>query len=371
MAKKKMSLKDIAAQMNKKFDGYTHSSAGPHSDVERISTGLSELDEALGGGFPKGKVIELYGEQGSGKTWILTKTYAHNKNHLNCVHIDVETSYNQKFAEANGVDFDKLLLKDQFGEKDYAENILEQIHALCETESVDVIGVDSVAALTPKDELEGSYEDRHISPLARIMSSGLRKLVNVASRTGTTIVFVNQTRTAVGKFSMYGTPIDTPGGKALKFYASVRMEVDKRMPSKTNNPEMFDGDDPIAHTLKVKVTKNKTFVPFKKCELELRYVQREPHEDIMLLAQNEGLLVKNARNHKKFVYKDDHEFEVAEKNNLQLVWDYLREAKLAVDLVVTMGKDEHIPALIDLGFLSKEEVDSFYGPPKKEKAEDK
>lgn len=371
MSKTKMTAQQLVAHMNKKHGGFSTSTTKAYHAVDRIPTGLPELDQALGGGFPRGKIIELYGEQGSGKTWVLTKTYAHNKEDCNCVHFDVESSYNQPFAMANGVDFEKLILKDEFGDKDYAEAIFEQIHELCETESVDLIGVDSVAALTPKAELEGSYEQQHVGLLARAMSQALRKLSNVASRTGTTIVFINQTRTAVGKWSPTGTPIDTPGGKALKFYASVRVEVDKRMPSKSNNPEMFDGDDPIAHTLKVKVTKNKTHPPFKKCELELRYVPRDPHEDILLLAMNEALLVKNARDHKKFTYKDEHEFKVDEKGDLQLVWDELRKMELAVDLVITMGKDSHIPALVDLGFLTQKEVDDFLKPTEKKSKESK
>lgn len=349
------SPKDIAKKLDDIYGGFTIAEGGEYPPVDRITSGIPELDDILGGGYVKGSLVEIFGPESSGKTWILTKTYAANqKLGKVCVHYDLETTYAMEFAKACGVDLETLVYKQPEGE-DYAEKVLEQVESICKTGKVDIIGIDSTAAMIPKDSFFGSYEDKEMAPLARVLSKVLPRLAPVARATGTTILFINQLRTKIGQFSAYGEPTDTPGGKAFKFFASMRIEVKKSMPDKDSYPELYGEEgEPIGHIMKCKVIKNKTAPPFRKCETILRYRPLPPNQEIVFNALQEDIIAKNKSNHKKLSYKGVT-FEIEEKNNYDQIWNSLKENGLAVDLIRESGLESRIGNFIAAGFLTQEE----------------
>lgn len=221
-------------------------------NVETISTGSVVLDSISGGGFPKGRLIEIWGEEASGKTSIaLTAVGNVQRAGGTALFVDLENALDPRYARKLGVDTDALAVS----QPDYAEQALNLVHLMASSGVVDIIVVDSIASMVPQVELEGDMEQMTIGLLARLMSKALRKLITVANRTGTTIVFINQTREAVGKFSPMGTPKTTPGGKAMKFYASQRIEV-KRI------EQVKEGKDTIGNKMRLRVVKNKIAPPF-------------------------------------------------------------------------------------------------------------
>lgn len=230
-------------------------------NVKTISTGSLVLDHILGGGFGQGRVVEIYGGESSGKTSIaLTAVGNVQKLGGNAVFIDVENALDPVYAKKLGVDIENLAV----AQPSTAEQVMDLVQALTESEVVDIIVVDSVASMTPKRELEGNSEDLTIGELARLLSKQLRKLVGPASKTGTTVLFINQTRDQIGVFSPYGTPVTTPGGKALKFYASQRVKINKGKP-------VMEGNNAIGTSITFKVEKNKIAPPFSKGETVLTY----------------------------------------------------------------------------------------------------
>lgn len=221
-------------------------------NVETISSGSLVLDSILGGGFPVGRLIEIYGPEASGKTSIALTAVANvQRNGGTAAFIDLENALDPKYARKLGVDLDNLAVS----QPDYAEQALELIQQLAETGVVDIIVVDSIAALVPKLELEGDMDQQSIGLVARLMSRSLKKLVSAANRNKTTIIFVNQTRDAIGGFSPVGVPQTTPGGKAMKFYASQRVDVRRRQ-------QVKDGKEIIGNEIRLKVVKNKIAPPF-------------------------------------------------------------------------------------------------------------
>lgn len=221
-------------------------------DVETISTGSIVLNSILGGGIPKGRLIEIYGPEASGKTSVgLTCVGNVQKNGGTAAFIDLENALDPRYARKLGVDIESLAVS----QPDNAEQAFNLIFMLVESALVDIIVVDSIASMVPKAELEGDMEQQTIGLLARIMSKALRKLVSAANRTGTTIIFINQTRDAIGSFSPFGTPQTTSGGKAMRFYASQRIEV-KRM------RQVKEGKETVGNEVKMKVVKNKIAPPF-------------------------------------------------------------------------------------------------------------
>jgi recombination protein RecA len=250
-------------------------------NVETIPTGSLGLDLALGGGIPKGRIVEIYGPESSGKTTVCLHAVAEvQKAGGTAAYIDAEHALDPAYAKRLGVNTDQLLIS----QPDSGEQALEILETLVRSNAVDIVVIDSVAALVPQAEIEGDMGDAQMGLQARLMSQAMRKLTGVISRSKTTVIFVNQLRMKIGV--MFGNPETTTGGNALKFYASVRMDIRR-------TSQIKQGDAVIGNHVRVKVVKNKVAAPFREAEFDIMYNQGISREgDVIDLAVTHGVVDK-------------------------------------------------------------------------------
>ncbi len=260
----------------------------PHVDVNVIPTGSIGLDAALGvGGVPRGRIIEIFGPESSGKTTLSLHIIAEaQKQGGICAFIDAEHAMDPEYSKRLGVKIDQLLIS----QPDNGEQALEIVDSLVRSGKIDVIVIDSVAALTPKDEIEGDMGAHHVGKQARLMSQALRKLTAIVAKSKTVVIFINQIRMQIGV--MFGNPETTPGGKALKFYTSVRLDI-RRI------AQIKKGEEIMGGRVRVKVVKNKVAAPFKQTEFDLMYNEGISKEgEIIALGEKLGLLQKSGSSYK-------------------------------------------------------------------------
>jgi len=254
----------------------------PHVDVDTIPSGSILLDEALGvGGYPKGRIVEVYGPESSGKTTLALHAIAESqKKGGRAAFVDAEHAIDPEYAAKLGVNIDELILS----QPDSGEQALEIVEMLAQSGAIDIIVVDSVAALVPQAELDGVMADNQVGLQARLMSKAMRKLAGILNKTGCVVIFINQLREKVG--IVYGNPEVTTGGRALKFYASIRIDIRRAEAIKS-------GSDIIGNTVKIKVVKNKVAPPFKSCILDMIYGRGISKEgEVLDLGEQEGFIQK-------------------------------------------------------------------------------
>ncbi len=255
----------------------------PHVDVDVIPTGSILLDQALGvGGYPKGRIIEIYGPESSGKTTFALEAIAQAQlKGGRAAFIDAEHAIDPEYASKLGVDIDDLILS----QPDSGEQALEICEMLAQSGAIDIIVVDSVAALVPQAELDGVMSDNQVGLQARLMSKGMRKIAGILNKTGTVVIFINQLREKVGV--VYGNPETTTGGRALKFYASIRVDIRRAEAIKS-------GADIVGNSVKIKIVKNKVAPPFKSCTVDLIFGQGiSKYGEILDLGEELGLVKKS------------------------------------------------------------------------------
>ena len=271
-------------QINKQFgDGAIRRLGDTKTvDVELINSGALSLDLALGGGYPKGRIVEVYGPESSGKTTLTLHAIAEiQKKGGTAAFVDAEHALDPAYARRLGVDTDNLLV----AQPDNGEQALEIVETLVRSSAVDLVVVDSVAALVPQAEIEGEMGDSHMGLQARLMSQALRKLTGIINKSKTIVIFINQIRMKIGV--MFGNPETTTGGNALKFYASVRMDIRR-------TGQIKSGEDIIGNRTKVKIVKNKIAPPFRSAEFDIMYNEGISRSgDVLDLAVIHGIVGKS------------------------------------------------------------------------------
>ena len=283
-ASKDETLDQVLVDIEKQFGKGSIMKLGDnsHMNIDVISSGCLSLDIALGvGGYPKGRIIEIYGPESSGKTTFALQAIAeHQKLGGRAAFIDAEHALDPVYAKRLGVNIDELLLS----QPDTGEQALEICDALVKTKAMSIVVIDSVAALVPQAEIDGEMGDSHVGLQARLMSQDLRKLSGTISKTNTTVIFINQIREKVGV--LFGNPETTPGGRALKFYSSVRLEIRKKEQIKL-------GEGVVGSRTSIKVVKNKVAPPFRSCEVDIMYGEGVSREgEVVDLATDCGILTK-------------------------------------------------------------------------------
>ncbi|MBI2169228.1 MAG: recombinase RecA [Actinobacteria bacterium] len=311
------SLESAVGQIEKNFGKGAIMKLGDQAGVgvAAISTGALSLDVALGiGGLPRGRIVEVFGPESSGKSTLALHVVAEaQRNGGTCAYIDAEHALDPVYAAAIGVDVDELLIS----QPDTGEQALEIVDILVRSNAIDVIVIDSVAALVPRAEIEGEMGAAHVGLQARLMSQALRKLTANLSRSGTIALFINQLREKIGV--MFGSPETTPGGRALKFYSSVRLDI-RRIES------IKSGAEVVGNRVRVKVAKNKTAPPFTQCEFEIEFAKGISREGAVLdMAADLGIVKKSGA---WYTY-DDEQLGQGREN----AKDFLRESpELMVEL---------------------------------------
>ena len=327
-SEKDKALEAALAQIDKKFGKGSVMSLGDENarlDIEAVSTGSVSLDIACGiGGLPRGRIIEIFGPESSGKTTLALHVVAEaQKSGGKAAFIDAEHALDPSYAKLIGVNIDELLVS----QPDTGEDALEICEMLVRSGAISVVVVDSVAALVPKSEIEGDMGDNHVGLQARLMSQALRKLTGVANKTGTLIIFINQLREKIGV--MFGNPETTTGGRALKFYSSVRLDV-RRVES------IKSGDSVIGNRTRVKVVKNKVAPPFRMTEFDIMYGEGiSKSGDILDCATDAGLLEKSGS---WYSYNGDRIGQGREN-----VKEYLKTHPEFMNMLEAEIKDKFIP----------------------------
>ena len=333
---RKKALDGAIAYIEKQFGKGSIMTLGkaPDYNVDVISTGSMTLDMALGiGGLPRGRIVEIYGPESSGKTTVALHALAQaQKKGGEVAFIDVEHALDPVYAKALGVDIDNLLVS----QPDSGEQALEIAEALVRSGAIDCIVVDSVAAMVTKAEIDGEMGDSHVGLLARLMSQAMRKLTGVISKSNCVAIFINQVREKIG--ISYGNPETTPGGRALKFYSSVRIEVRKGETIKV-------GSEPIGARTKCKVVKNKVAPPFKECEFDMIFGKGiDRIGEVCDLAEELGIIKKSGS---WFSYNDQKigqgrenakEYLRANPEDMQAIEDKIKENAHSIVMVSKKGK---------------------------------
>lgn len=317
--------------------------------IQTIPTGSISLDNALGGGVPRGRVVEIFGPESSGKTTLSLHILAEaQKNGGKVAFIDAEHALDPEYAKRIGLNVDDLILS----QPDSGEQALEILETLVRSNAFDAIVVDSVAALTPRAEIDGDMGDSHMGLQARLMSQALRKLTAIVSKTRTTIIFLNQLRMKIG--IMFGNPETTTGGQALKFYSSVRMDI--RSIGKIEDPGSIE-KEPIGIRARVKVVKNKIAPPFKMAEFDIMYNKGISFEgDLLDLATKynvarksgafytykETKLGQGRENAKSFLIENEKVLKALEKDLKTLLYGSPKEAYLGGQATPTDGRVEKV-----------------------------
>jgi recombination protein RecA len=321
---KSKALEIATAQIEKRYGKGSIMKLGDDikQDVEAIPTGALSLDLALGiGGVPKGRIIEIYGPEASGKTTLALHIVAEvQKKGGTAAFIDAEHALDPKYADKLGVDTENLYVS----QPDFGEQALEILETLVRSGGIDIIVIDSVAALTPRAEIEGEMGDAHMGLQARLMSQALRKITAITSKTGTTVIFLNQIRMKIGV--MFGNPETTTGGNALKFYSSVRMDI-------RTKERIKKGDDVVGRETRVKVVKNKVAPPFKEAWFEIYFDKGIDKETSILAAAVQAGVLERAGAWYKLEGK-----QIAQGRDG--VKEFIKEDKKLRDKIVALVKEK-------------------------------
>jgi len=317
------SIEDTLAAIKGKFGDDAIMTLGekPRVDVDAISTGSLGLDTALGvGGLPRGRIVEIFGPESSGKTTLSLHVIAEaQKKGGVCAFVDAEHAMDPEYAKRLGVKTNELLIS----QPDTGEQSLEIVESLVRSGKIDVIVVDSVAALTPKDEIEGEMGAHHVGKQARLMSQALRKLTSIVARSKTIVIFINQIRMKIGV--MFGNPETTPGGKALKFYTSVRLDV-RRI------AQIKKGEEIMGGRVRVKVVKNKVAAPFRKTEFDLMYNEGISREgELLALGEKYKIIKKSGAS---YSYTPEKEEEVKLGRGYDAARSKLKEEKKIANAII-------------------------------------